>query len=876
MNLYKRFNTNKYGITMMTLVITIVVSLIIVTVGIATVSSSVSDATLTAFADDLTTIQDQTNLYYLQNDSFPTPDDSKVALSQNDILNIVKNDDSFIEELKLNDDYNESNTLGEFYKIDISKLNIEKTVRGTLKNGEESDIYIVSAKTMNVYYLKGIEVNNVIYYSLSSKIIKYVKTTTATEENTDNTSIQTVGSLTAKLASKDWTASDRLGLTLNAYMNSGESLYINIPDVGEKQVNGTSVGNNTFIFNSFNDIQNKVPTLTSEDINVLNSKQGNEKYIEFVKRNSTKELDRLKIDLSNWDTIAPIRYSSDISFTENTEENKLTFQVADYESGIKQVRYEYLKKYNEVGLEEDYYAGVQELTASYIKQKGKKATFSDTDNKNIKNVEIILPKEISKVQILVLDNADNWILITKTITTDFYIGATLNTINEGGALFRVAFNNKDGISNYSISVSTDNGATYSTSISKNPNSKEVTYYEVISDYKEGLKITNNLYVKIVATDNNNTVSSRKNKTRIVKFSLADAKSGSYLGDNVVDMVSGVPIPKGFVASKATGENDKNNGLVIYEGTDAVTDSNLTTARTTRNQYVWIPVEYSEFSRAIPSYNTETQMIEWNAPAGSWQEVTTTPEYIEMSESIKKYGGFYIARYEAGIPSNIAVLEQGNDTESKERALSLCSQGVKPVSMKEANVWNYMPWGTTDNSTTNIGGTDPIDKLSGNQTADGAVKASRSVYPNVERLTQYGLSPKLTNNTGVISTLCYAVCRDSVMRFVSDSVNPSTGNPYITDSTGMGWYRDNFSSNWYLTTGKDVNTSAFNKVKNIYDLGGNVLEWTMEAINRGSTGTYTRTLYGGTYTGYSPASYKTAGNPSDGSKKCGFRIMLYIK
>lgn len=67
---YRKSTKNKKGITMLTLIITIVVGLIIVSAGIVTVSNSISNATITAFANDLNTIQDQVNLYYMQNDSF--------------------------------------------------------------------------------------------------------------------------------------------------------------------------------------------------------------------------------------------------------------------------------------------------------------------------------------------------------------------------------------------------------------------------------------------------------------------------------------------------------------------------------------------------------------------------------------------------------------------------------------------------------------------------------------------------------------------------------------------------------------------------------------------------------------------------------------
>ena len=51
----------------------------------------------------------------------------------------------------------------------------------------------------------------------------------------------------------------------------------------------------------------------------------------------------------------------------------------------------------------------------------------------------------------------------------------------------------------------------------------------------------------------------------------------------------VPVPRDYVGSQATGENEINTGYVIYEGEEAVTDANVAEAQKTRNQYVWVPV-----------------------------------------------------------------------------------------------------------------------------------------------------------------------------------------------------------------------------------------------------------------------------------------------
>ena len=47
------------------------------------------------------------------------------------------------------------------------------------------------------------------------------------------------------------------------------------------------------------------------------------------------------------------------------------------------------------------------------------------------------------------------------------------------------------------------------------------------------------------------------------------------------------------------------------------------------------------------------------------------------------------------------------------------------------------------------------------------------------------------------------------------------NSFVRDSSGKGWYAQGAPT----VTGSNENYA----VKNIYDLGGNVIEWTMEAI-----------------------------------------------
>ncbi len=169
----------------------------------------------------------------------------------------------------------------------------------------------------------------------------------------------------------------------------------------------------------------------------------------------------------------------------------------------------------------------------------------------------------------------------------------------------------------------------------------------------------------------------------------------------------VPVPKGFVGSNATGENTVIGGFVIYEGTMPVTDENVTEAREKRNQFVWIPVpeltafaEYKTDANNIDKYNRinyigvlynwegdpkgEKKIVWKDQNSGSYREpdnlvdpdsgdvtggFNTIPDWNEtlfqesfnkMVESVAKYKGFYIGRYETSLNEEIAQSKSGQN------------------------------------------------------------------------------------------------------------------------------------------------------------------------------------------------------------------------
>ena len=356
-----------------------------------------------------------------------------------------------------------------------------------------------------------------------------------------------------------------------------------------------------------------------------------------------------------------------------------------------------------------------------------------------------------------------------------------------------------------------------------------------------------------------------------------------MSEYVVDIVDGVPIPRGFVASSVQGENKRKSGLVIYEGTDSVTNNNVEEARRTRNQFVWIPVDnFKNFVRKAYKVTTndnltydqmitnklttetytygEIELDSSNMPIDNENSKYLTKETIEeakrMYESVKTYGGFYIARYEAGTLFN-SKIESENDV--------YFQLAKYPIS--------YAYW-DRESSKNNV----------------GALELSRDIYLDSDE------------NYGVSSTLVYGVQWDTTIEWMK-----STAKIDLSDSTKYGNYANstlnNFNANskcnfsyfdynlvvnnhdntmktlssdsqkkeadvWVLTTGASKNTM----VNNIYDMAGNIPEYTMEYSFDGSD--FVRTIRGGTY--YDNGKYNSITTRYGANYQSGFRIALYIK
>ena len=375
----------------------------------------------------------------------------------------------------------------------------------------------------------------------------------------------------------------------------------------------------------------------------------------------------------------------------------------------------------------------------------------------------------------------------------------------------------------------------------------------------------------------------KQKNTVVEAEKTELNLANNEYMHVEEDASGdkVPVPNGYVGSSVEGENEIDTGYVIYEGEEAVTDSNVADAQKNRNQYVWVPVPdiskfygtdangkkwgkiYTFSSSTSSGYDeiTGTQPYNWSESNGvmtissktNYREpdvvakysstgydmdsrlktlgigAKTTHEFLNQLEkefnnmvaSVEKYGGFYIGRYETGnINQDTPVIQKGNTNISSQTWYNMYKR-CKNIKGANTNVETGMIWGN---------------------------QWDRTLMWLIETGSK-------TKEQIADDSTSWGNYYNATFEYVNSSGSTATKNE---------------GSSTKIPTGN----TEYTKANNIYDLAGNVYDWTMEADSA-----HYRVYRGGycnNYGDYVPADYRYGNYPTDSNVNFGCRSALYIK
>ena len=313
---------------------------------------------------------------------------------------------------------------------------------------------------------------------------------------------------------------------------------------------------------------------------------------------------------------------------------------------------------------------------------------------------------------------------------------------------------------------------------------------------------------------------------------------TLIGDDASD-VNGVPIPDGFVYVGGT----RDSGLVI---SDAAADKEKYKGQTTvgtdlqGNQFVWIPVEnIADYKRTAYSRNVATGTIDSTTNSEQIKLFSSSSYYCtealpaDEKTSVETNKGFYIGRYEAG--------DQESTNSKKLRASGASTSNTITVKAGQAP-YNYV-----------------------------TITQAKSLAEGFSTKQKY---------SSVKSKLVSSYAWDTAIAFIQ-----KTNSDYGSSSEEGNYRNTTFTYTGIADTEKNKQTKAngtstliptgqTTAVNNIYDMGGNALEWTTESCSYTS---YPYTYRGGSYADHS--ANLSAGsrdwNSGVASAIFGFRCTLYL-
>ena len=358
---------NKIGISLVALTITIIVMAMLATVVVVNTNNSTEDAMRAAFADELTTILQASNEYYLNNGVYPITN----TYTREQVLEFATSEENKAKlqnEMALNKDYDTV-----YYEINLSLI---KMSGGGLTEGGK---YIINSNATDIYYAKGFEIEEKLYFSLSSRLIDVNKINSNTENSLNDLVVNNITEpISFTKNTKEFT--NDLVITVNIILGVNEKIYYTVGEV-ETEITDTMPY----------DIVLSKDTITDEQLDKLKT----DKNVYLTKKTNDVAISKRSVDVSNLDIVVPVFLSEPtvISYSNNN--------VVKFITNVQ----------DESGIVASYYTTDLTLDKENIISSGTR----------VEEFYINLAKNISKINMVVVDKAGNISEIVSVTIPDEYV-----------------------------------------------------------------------------------------------------------------------------------------------------------------------------------------------------------------------------------------------------------------------------------------------------------------------------------------------------------------------------------------------------------------------------------------------------------------------
>ena len=317
------------------------------------------------------------------------------------------------------------------------------------------------------------------------------------------------------------------------------------------------------------------------------------------------------------------------------------------------------------------------------------------------------------------------------------------------------------------------------------------------------------------------------------------------------------IPGDFTVSGLPEESTIEDGLVIYlipDGTtvDWTNGEEVATAQTTYDQFVWIPISHTQINNMYICQAKTGENGNCNIEVVNGEAKCTVHNSTQMAGRL--YATTYGEKFEQGytevytpntgfrepdVVTGIGTVYDGEITYLTQLSSILGTTGYDTTENFKQSLqeeYNEVVKSVYENQGFYIGRYETSNMV--NSDTNATVKSVAGTNTGISSVTWYRMyaqQKKYAENNGltsVKSTMIQGSAYDQVMKFVENGTRPD-GKTYTIKTKGnVGHLSEQGISNIYQTGGLNYPSSATvpynDKVKNIYDLEGNVCIWTTEA------------------------------------------------